>query len=228
MPRWILGCFAAALMLSGIATAGSPVAPNEVCIYEHVYYIGERACFRLEPGMRHKLVPTLGHMNDRTSSIHVGGGVYVVIYQHAHFAGQHARHVVDKRNLVERPSYQYNLNDLVSSLIIVPRHKPLSGVTLYEGTDTFRDMRVFYPLPERLLDYEARYPNLDWMSMNDKATWLWLEGDVVVTLYKHDNFKGKKITLPGVGSTKQGEFKLNPYQFSGIVSSLVVRKRGTQ
>ena len=97
------------------------------------------------------------------------------------------------------------------------------GVTLYEGSDTFRDMRVFYPLPERLLDYEARYPNLHWMDMNDKARRVWLYGDVEVTLYEHANFKGKWIRLPGVGSTKQGKFELNPYQFDGIASSLVIR-----
>jgi hypothetical protein len=225
MPRWILVIFAVAVMLSGIATAGT-VGRNDVCIYEHVNYVGHRVCFNLEPGMRHKLVPTLGSMNDRASSVQVGEGVNVIIFQHAHFAGERNRHDVSVRNLVSpehRVGRPVNFNDLVSSMIIVPRHKPLSGVTLGEGVETFRKMSVFYPLPERLIDYVARYPNLDWMSMNDKAIEVGLEGEVVVTLYEHANFEGRWIRLPTVGTKKQGYFDLNPYQFSGIVSSLEVR-----
>ena len=225
MSRWIMVILAAAVLLSGTTTANSGVAPNEVCIYEHIDYVGEGVCFRVEPGMRHKLVPALGNMNDRASSILVGKEVYVEIYEHAHFAGHHARYVDNVRTLPS-PGWQFNfdeLNDLVSSLIVVPRHQSLSGVYLLEGFDTFRKREVFYPLPERLLDYSARYPRLDWMSMNDVATKVWLEGDVVVDLYEHANFKGKWIRLPGAGPTKQDRFDLKPYQFDGIVSSLEVR-----
>jgi hypothetical protein len=217
MPRWILVIFAVTVMLSGVATAGPPVAPNEVCIYEHVDYVGESACFRLEPGMRHKLVPTLGSMNDRASSIQMGEGVYVVIYQHARFAGRNIWHD-SSGGLPQR------FNDIVSSMIIVPRKKSLSGVTLAEAKNkTIRNMTVFYPLPDRLNELEARYPNLHWMSMNDEAARLWLHGDVEVTLYEHSNFKGKSITLPTVGTWQEGWIYLKRYQFSEIVSSLTVK-----
>lgn len=60
MMGWMMGCIAVSVMLGGVADASGPVAPNEVCIYEHVDFVGAPCCYRLEPGMRHKLVPTLG------------------------------------------------------------------------------------------------------------------------------------------------------------------------
>jgi hypothetical protein len=230
MPRWILVIFAVAAMLSGTATAGS-VAPNEVCIYEHVDYLGARACFSLEPGMRHKLVPTLDRMgmNDRASSVQVGEGVNVVIYEHARFGGRSYRHDISVRTLVRptRPgsrgfnvrTLMSNFNDIVSSLIIVPKQTVLSGVTL--RPQGLGGSLVFYPLPERLNDLEARYPNLHWMDMNDKAKIVELHGSVKVTLYEHDNFLGESLMLPGVGDQNE-RFYLDQYYFGGLVSSLVV------
>jgi len=228
MPRWILGCLAVVVMLSGTATASFVVAPNEVCIYEHVDYVGWPKCFSLEPGMRHKLVPTLDQigMNDRTSSIQMGQEVNVIIFEHAHFAGKSVRHDVSVLDLVSpgiRVGSQSNFNDIVSSMIIVPRQTPLSGARLGTGLASFTNMEVFYPLPERLLDYEARYPNLDWMNMNDKAINLLIQGDVEVTLYKDANFEGDRIILPTVGTPGVASFDLSRYQFSENISSLTVK-----
>jgi hypothetical protein len=240
MPRWILVIFAVTVMLSGVATAGPPVAPNEVCIYEHINYVGESACFRLEPGMRHKLVPTVGRMNDRASSIHVGEGVAeVFIYEHARFGGR-------SWELDTSVPILGRFNDIVSSMTIYPTGNLLQKWWQERRTDAtplfFRKGRgvelvksgrigssgevVFYPLAERLNDLEAVYPNLHWMDMNDKAIIVRLLGDVEVTLYEHANFGGKPLPLPGAGST-QKDFNLRDFHFDGIVSSLKVRQ-GTQ
>jgi hypothetical protein len=73
-------------MLCGAATA-SAVAQNEVCIYEHVDFGGASQCFSFDPGMRHRLVPTLGgYINDRASSVLVGKGIYVILFEHARSA----------------------------------------------------------------------------------------------------------------------------------------------
>jgi hypothetical protein len=200
-------------------------------------------------------------MNDRASSIHVGEGVWVWVFEHAHFAGKSLLCKINDDDLV-RPDQPIrtpqettptpvpgnslrgglgdmsrlgplgvnpNFNDLVSSMIIVPKatSPPRFGVALIRS-DPFRggDLQVFYPLPERLTDLEARYPNLHWMDMNDKAKIVWLYGSVEVTLYEHANFDGNRRTLPGAGA--QGEFMrfyLDRYQFDGIVSSLKVRQR---
>lgn len=221
----------AAVLLSGIATSSHAVDPNEVCIFEHIDYVGQRACFRVEPtNMRHKLVPTLGNMNDRASSVLIGSGVFVQMYQDAHYSGRRKLYSDNKRVFGDPPEgwplrFDFGgMNDVVSSLIVVPRHTPLSGVYLVEGSDSFRKMVVFYPLPEHKFDYIASFPKLDRMSMNDVATKVLLAGDVSVDLYEHANFRGKWIRLPSnAHSTKQIEFELKPYQFDGITSSLKVR-----
>lgn len=223
----------AAVFLCGTATSSHAVEPNEICIYEHIDYVGQRACFRVESGMRHKLIPTLGNMNDRASSVVVGSGVVVMMYRDAHYSGKSRLYSGNKRVFEKGPEVSWpmrfdfgGMNDLVSSLIVVPRNTPLSGVYLLEGPDSFRKIAIFYPLPERKVDYMARYPKLDRMNMNDAAAKVVLVGDVSVDLYEHANFQGKRITLPSSAhSAKQKEFDLKPYHFEGIASSLVVRAK---
>ncbi len=242
MWRWIGGYVAIAVSLTGVAVAG-PVAPNEVCIYEHVDFVGASRCFSLEPGMRHKLVPKLGGMNDRASSVHVGEDVSVVLYEHANFGGLSHRHDINRRDLgasgaglkiglqgrdaEKKDEVWPDFNDLVSSLIIVPKTMRVSGVelrrSLMGGMGSTEN--AFYPLPERLNESEARYPLLGWM--NDKANYLNLYGDVEVTLYEHANFDGKPLKLPGVGDEKE-HFILGKYQFDKRASSLVARWKGPQ
>jgi hypothetical protein len=222
MLRWILGFFAAAVMLNGAATAGI-VAPNEVCIYEHVDFGGTAMCHRLMPGMRLKLVPKIGgYMNDRASSVHVGEDVYVRLFKNPQFVGDALQlESSTARNRID------DFNDKISSMVIVPEEMYAPGVVLRKSNLG----EAFYPLPERLSESEARYSNLG--QMNDEALSLRIRSDsyfqTEVTLYEHANFAGKALTLqdpaPGQSSTW---FILADYQFDGRASSLVVRARGPQ
>jgi hypothetical protein len=214
MPRWILGFFAAAVMLNGAATAGV-VAPNEVCIYEHVDFGGTAMCHRLMPGMRLKLVPKIGgYMNDRASSVHVGEDVYVILFKHPQFVGD-ALQLGGSRNRID------DFNDQISSMIINRKGMYASFVILENSNLD----GVFYLLPERLNESEARYPNLG--KMNDKAYRLRMTPNVEVTLYEHANFAGKALTLSAPGQTPS-TFWLQDYQFKGRASSLVIRDRSPQ
>jgi hypothetical protein len=169
------------------------------------------------PGMRLKLVPTIGgYMNDRASSVHVGEGVYVILFKHPQFVGD-ALQLEHSRNRIE------DFNDQISSMII-DRKGMYASFVILENSNLDR---VFYLLPERLNESEARYPNLG--EMNDKAYRLRMTPNVEVTLYEHDNFAGKALTLsyPNPGQTPS-TYLLTDYQFEGRASSLVVRARGPQ
>jgi hypothetical protein len=231
MARWLRTGIAFTLLLGGVANAG-PVAPNEVCIYEHVDYVGASQCFRLEPWMRHKLVPALGTMNDKASSVLVGEEVLALLYEHPRYGGGHML-CNNSPPTDDCFSHTPGLKDKVSSLIVRPWHKsynwkfkswadPGGGF----GVELHGDSAVAaYPLPEPLDQREARYPSLG--SMNDRAHWILLRGDVEVTLYEHANFAGKSIKLPGAaGGQDKQSYDLKHYQFDERASSLVVRARG--
>jgi len=181
--------------------------------------------------MRHKLVPTLGSFNDRSSSLQVGTGVIVMLYPHANYGGG---------SVLYEKSFAHldGGNDQVSSLIIRPKAAGEDwraalrsgggfGVKLREK-DVGKQESGFYPLPERLDELEARYPVLG--KMNDKANIVWLRGDIEVILFEHANFAGKPLKLPGAGYTPASDqvFNLLKYQFGRRASSLVVRARGPQ
>jgi len=222
------------------------VDPYEIIVYEHANFVGKYMRFKLEPGMRQKLVPVLpSEMNDIISSIQVGSKVAVAVFWDANFeniSGRRlmpgGRHTLICPEIVD-PIYNSNgalscSNDVISSLIVFPKEmiQPmgvmLSDRGLYDSGDKF------FPLPERLDQTEARYSYLG--NMNDDANTVTLYpydpkspayGKVQMTLYEHPDFKGRWITLPGAdGSVPPRDSSLGPYQFGDIASSVIVRWTG--
>lgn len=205
------------------------VDPFEVIAYEHVNFVGEYKRFKIEPGMRHKLVPYVGGMNDRISSIQVGSKVKVFMFMHKNF-NEYMGDYYDSAKILPG-----SINDSISSLIVSPKecgHFPI-GAFLTDHR-TFSHRRQFFPLPEPLNETEARYANLP--NMNDDANEISFYpfkqapvcGNVQVTLYEHANFKGGSITLPGGdGSIPDDGFPLSNYKFGDTASSLIVRLTGS-
>jgi len=203
--------------------------PNEVIAYEHINFVGAHRSWKLEPGMRQKLVPYVGDdMNDRISSIHVGSGVGVAVFQHADFQGPWWNYQSTQTGLP--PQW----NDQISSLIVYPKAmvQPLGvyleGMT--SGAGVIHAMVAgFFPAPERMAEPTARYPFIGKM-MNDAVEMASIypndsrspvRGKIEVRLCEHTNFAGRCITIPGPGSDYT-IFKLGDYQFSHITSSVEV------
>ena len=201
------------------------VDPYEVIVYEHANFVGEYIRFKLEPGMRQRLIPDLKEMNDRISSIQVGSKVGVMVFDDADFRG-------GQNILYDSQKVLHSMNDVISSLIVFPKEWTSAlGVMLIDmrwKSDSFH----FFPLPEALSQTEARYATLG--GMNDDANRVTLfphdpkssaYGKVQMTLYEHPDFKGRWITLPGADGSMPdyGSFDLGPYQFGDIASSLIVR-----
>ena len=205
------------------------VDPNEVIVYEHVNFVGEYMRFKIEPGMRHKLVPYLGVMNDRISSIQVGSKVKVFVFMHKNFN----EYMGDYYNSVK--VLTGSGNDSISSLIVSPKECGRFPVGAFlKDHRTFSHRMQFFPLPEPLNETEARFAILP--DMNDDANEISFYpfketpvcGNVQVTLYEHANFKGRSINLPGGdGSIPDEGFPLNKYKFDDTASSLIVRLTGS-
>jgi hypothetical protein len=212
------------------------VDPYEVIVYEHANFVGKYMRFKLELGMRQKLVPVLpSEMNDVISSIQVGSKVAVMVFRDANFEdiSKHrkvpgpASGQIGKFGEQLFPIYEskkvLDLNDEISSLIVFPKEmiQPI-GVML--GDRASRDWGdKFFPLPERLDQTEAKYATLP--NMNDDANVFGIYpnnpkspayGKVQMTLYEHPNFKGKWITLPGADGVMPSEPGCSPpYEFGG-------------
>jgi hypothetical protein len=232
------------------------VDPYEVIVYEHANFVGKYMRFKLEPGMRQKLVRVLpSEMNDVISSIQVGSKVAVMVYRDANFEdiSKHRKvpgpgsGTVIKWEEQEFPIYEskktLQLNDEISSLIVFPKEmiQPIGVMLSDRGKTDWGDK--FFPLPERLDQTEERYSYLG--NMNDDANRVTLfptdpkspaYGKVQVTLYEHPDFKGRWITLPGADGSmpscslysmeKIPSCSLGPYQFGDIASSVIVRWKG--
>ena len=215
------------------------VDPNEVIIYEHANFGGTAQSFRLEAGMRQRLVPYIGDtMNDKTSSIEVGSNVAVEVFEHADFR--------DKYDILGNPGpciydtsqgvLPDNMNDNISSLIVFPKElKGPMGVTLKDAHEHFFTYDTYYyyqffPLPEWLSETVGNYPTLG--PMDDDANILQLEpshwdsparGKVDATLYENPNYSGRQMTFYASDANTWGYFKMSDYNFDDSASSLIVR-----
>ncbi len=77
----IVACMVILICLSISSIWAQPVAPSEVNVFERVNFIGQSLSFKLEPGIRHKLVWNLDDLNDKISSILVGSDVNVKVFE---------------------------------------------------------------------------------------------------------------------------------------------------
>jgi hypothetical protein len=226
--------FAVLLLLLAIPVFGQDVGPNQVIIFEHNDFVGKSVSFTLESGMRQKLVPKLLNFNDKVSSILVGKNVKVWVYEHVDFKGKSTFRTASTKQLSKHKwvyiasnatvSDHEEINDKISSMIIFPQHRirPV-GVDL-EGNDRLQ----FFPLAENKTEDKAEFPDLT-DYMNDKAETLLLRGNVAVTVYEHNDFKGASLKFPGAGpSQDKSNYGLGTYQFKNKVSSLIVQGLGDE
>jgi hypothetical protein len=235
-------CFLAfLLLLIAIPAFGQDVGPNQVIIFEHNDFVGKSVSFTLEPGMRQKLVPKLLNFNDKVSSILVGKNVKVMVFKHVDFKGKY-RVFRTVNRLSEFKEFdalfqQGDMNDWISSMIIFPstRYTP-AGVVLEHDTwdwgdrtkigDNFRAQ--YFPLSENKTEDKAKFSDLT-DYMNDQAEYIRLNGNVVVTVYEHNDFKGSSLKFPGEGpSQDKSYYKLETYQFKDKISSLIVQGVGDE
>ncbi len=250
------GLFLACLVGAGTAVAQQLPQPNQVMVCEHVDYVGPCTTFTVEPGMRHKLEPSLAWLNDKASSVLFGSGIDRLIpFEHSQFEGDIGEITKSEPNLgaVERigdgvpgglPAKAGDWNDIISSLIVIPKGSPDGGdgVELVEAVFAVlpgdREMK-FLPLPERRAESEARYASFG-EHFNDEADWFDLKGNVQITLFEDSGFGGRSITIPGMyadpstGGKSWGWYyysvgtdatDLADFQFDEIASSAIVRVR---
>lgn len=209
------------LNIGAVRAVETVVAPNEVCVYEFMDYVGGHKCFKLYPNMRYRLVPNVGVLEDKIRSVQVGSDVGVTLFRHKTFGGNWVSKWEHDRFLDED-----ELGGEISSIIVTQRKGDFSylpGVQTTTGGTKPKYLK-FFPLPERSNEFEARYSDLGFYS--DKPVAIDIYGEVEVTLYEHDNFKGDPLTLPGAGYEYHQypeHFNLKFFEFSNKVSSLVVR-----
>jgi len=192
--------------------------PDTVLLCEHAHYVGACRTFTLNRGMRYSLTPTLGSMNDKTSSVIVGVNVTAHVFEHARFGGFSTTYDSSVNVLTG------SANDIISSLIVAQRGQILEGALL-SGSGFSVQTRAFFPLPEQQPDGEARYTSFDG-RLNDEAEWLQICGPhVSVTLFQHASFKEPKLDFPGLGAKPNpcAKYRLDAYQFDDVASSLIVR-----
>jgi hypothetical protein len=219
--------------------------PNEIIVYEDIDYLGTQSSWKLEPGMRQKLVPYVGaDLNDRISSLRVGSDVGVAVFDDASYGGVYVL-FEDTSSAHKVPTGDYfdAINDRISSLIIYPKKMKgplgvlLGGPIVRFLSFTPPDTR-FFPLPEMMNQASAKFPMLgpEWDDLFDYGMIMPAPnspdygGYVEVVLYEQANFGGKSVTIPWrapAGSIfplppvgEEGIFELADLDFVAIASSL--------
>jgi hypothetical protein len=181
------------------------IDPWEVILYEHPNYAGMWIRYKMEPGMRQKLVPQIHpEMEDKVSSIQVGSMVGVIGFANPSFNQDwHKSYYLSTKSSLPEMKNQNELvlNDMISSLIIFPSAGHPVGVWLIDSIPIKTSaIRAFFPLPEQENVNEIEYPDLSQFGLDKNTDWLFSDYlSVGITLYDERNFNGTQLTLPGAG-----------------------------
>jgi len=194
---------------SATSMADAVVGPYEVIAYEHANFQAITKSWRLTPGVRQLLVEDVGReLNDHIGALRIGERVGVALFDGAYFAGQW-RCFESSTSDVGFPT-----RNRASSLIVYPKEAggPL-GIELHGNWTT-----QFFPLPELATESVAGYPTIG-DTLNDRVGHVQIYGEMEAVLFEHEEFQGKKLTLPEPGGT-QTILALSQYQMDRAVSSL--------
>ena len=204
------------------------LAPNEVCVYTDVGFMGYELCWEVNPGRRYVLVNKLPPVfRNKISSIRLGYMIDCFIFRNAYFTDNRLFIDVSIADLNEvipyhgfTGKYEYNMynwtsyNDDIESIIIMWENVGYLGVTLFENESGDVDLghSQLFPLPESRELYSTKKIPLkqEWMK-NIQAVRFYgypLKKNVFVDLY---DVYGNVLTLsPKDDEMPSGPVKLEP------------------
>ncbi len=214
------------------------IAPNEVRVFKHADFIGDSASFKVESGMRHKLVPYLADLDNVISSVLIGSDVVVMAFDGSSFESILPLSTLDETRKV----LPDNWNDCISSLVVfwkkdigeLAYDRDPFGIYLIKIISGNRGDFKFVPLPEDPQDVESRHALLT-AGWDDQVSEIMMGRKVEVTLFEDTKFQGESLYLPGASpNLLQGSgsvagqlfFALGKYEFADKTSSLIVRVFG--
>ncbi len=227
------------------------VDPWEVILYEHPNYTGMWISYKMEAGMRQRLVPQLPPgLEDKVSSIQVGSNVGVTVFVGRNFYAGSPDDYDDFRGSIPHLGVKTKpINDKISSLIIYPQEAdgPL-GAWLFDLRyasaleynadpwalqDVVRELTSF-PLPEWEDVLEQGWGFLGQFNLDKNANGVGfpiflssrISQSIQVVLYEGRNFQGTLLTLPGAEGWRASVDNLGKYGWSDRAASLKVRWTG--
>jgi len=241
MKKGLLMVLMAALLAASLNAQS--VAPNEVRVFKHPNYIGDSASYKVEDGMRHKLVSFLGPLDNDISSMLIGSEVVVMPFTEANFNNNYRTLSVIDGSMLNLGKLSGPFNDSIRSLVVFRKsdfevygtYKDPWGAYLGKSHCPGNYCSRFIPLPEQIKDVEVRHGLLG--SEWKKAFYVIvnLYDQLEITLYDQPYFQGKSLYLPGAAPEKLPRdpkmpnymhFPLEQYEFEGKQSSLILRVRG--
>lgn len=177
-------------------------ANNVVSIYQHCNYQGWRVDL---PVGRFSLgqLATMGFRNDDASSIRFLKPARATLYEHDGFQGRSITLTSDSSCLVNQ-----NFNDMLSSIVIEENSGPV--VSIFQHCN-YGGWKV------DLMPGSYNLQALQRMGfVNDDASAIKFVKNGKVTLFEHDNFRGRSVTLTSDTTC------LVPYNFNDVASSIIV------
>jgi hypothetical protein len=226
------------LLASSPVLGWVPAAPDEAIFFEDANFKGESMALRLQPGIRHRLMPALGKLDRKISSVIVGEKVKVFVFTNPDFGGAMREYVFTvAENMPD--------DDKIASIIVCPKEEPPQGVLFIQKRSSevktpsqrpwhyITGKGIFFPLPEAEKESEAKFPRLakEW---NNKVRYVYVSPAVETDLFDEAEFSGPSLSLPYPEAGQQTVFDLISFGFydpkktpPGVISSLTVRTRGS-
>ncbi len=184
--------------------------PRTITVYEDKNYRGKRKTFGVGRFNKGSLNPV---GNDKISSVRVPAGMRVTLYEHDGYRGKTLTLTQNAPDI-----HRLGFGDKTSSLSVQrmtvpppPPPPPVARITIYEDKG-YRGSRKSFAVGR--FNKNALSP-----VGNDKISSVRIPASLEVTLYEHDTYRGKNVTLT------QSTADVHHLGFGDNVSSLIVHRR---
>ena len=212
--------------------------PWEIIVYEHPNYIGRSESYRLEPGMRQRLVPIV-EPRGQVSSFLLGSKIAVALFPFPNFIHEEETQGIQSREWeASAPSLSdSDFNDRDISLILFPKAPAFDlgkgyrypfGAFLQDERSSGRYHATFFPAPEWEWEREYAVSELGYADLDKNANLVFISRPSLVqlTLYEQRNLQGASITFPGAVPGNLVDDNLGKYGWSDRAASVKVTWTG--
>ncbi|MFC2165050.1 hypothetical protein ACFLT2_08660 [Acidobacteriota bacterium] len=203
----------------------SEIAPNEIRVYLQVNFQGPFLSYKIEPGMRQRLVSSISEAwEGRIKSVQIGPEAAVTLFQKKYFRFSGSGYVSFTSSVADISKSVPGAANKYMSLIVYPV-KVGNPLGILAGSSASNDFR-FFPLPEKRDETTYSYADIRHLVSPIDFVLLFFgktpNSRVAATFFSKISWSGQSIRLPTQGGKER--YNLADFNFAGRAQSLRIEQ----
>jgi hypothetical protein len=208
-----------------VTPGGGAIVPNEIRLYLLPNFQGPFLSYKIEPGMRQRLIPSISEgWVGRVKSIQIGPEVAVTIFQNKHYRFYGSGYVSITSSVADTTKSLSGAANRFMSLIVYPIRvgNPLG---ILAGSSVRSDFR-FFPLPENMDGKASSYADIRHLVAPINFVLFFFGktpgSQVAATFFSEISWSGQSLKLPNQEGKES--YNLADFGFARRTKSLMIEQ----